>query len=88
MSGWSKTDKRTHYAKGVILMAESVNEKVVLTERECAERLGISFWTLRQMRLQENAPHILLGHRIYYVYDTVVAWLSQQAVRGNAIRTS
>lgn len=69
-------------------MAESnVNEKVVLTERECAERLGISFWTLRQMRLQENAPHIRLGSRIYYVFEAIVAWLSQRAVRGNTIRT-
>lgn len=68
-------------------MAEGVNEKVVLTERECAARLGISFWTLRQLRIQENAPHIKLGSRIYYVFDAIVAWLSQQAVRQNAIRT-
>ena len=69
-------------------MEEGINEKVVLTERECAERLGISYWTLRQMRLQEKAPHILLGHRIYYVYDTVVAWLAQQAVKTKVIRAS
>ena len=68
-------------------MQESVREKVVLTERECAERLGISFWTLRQMRLQENAPHIRLGSRIYYVFDTIVEWLSQQALGGKTIRT-
>ncbi len=70
------------------IMQESVDVKVVLTERECAARLGISFWTLRQLRIQENAPHILLGHRIYYVYDTVVAWLAQQAVKTKVIRAS
>lgn len=61
-------------------MEEGINEKVVLTERECAERLGISYWTLRQMRLQEKAPHIRLGSRIYYVFETIVEWLSLQTV--------
>ena len=61
-------------------MQESVDDKVVLTERECAARLGISYWTLRQMRLQEKAPHIRLGSRIYYVFETIVEWLSLQTV--------
>ena len=69
-------------------MLENEADKVMLTEKECAKRLGLSFWTLRQMRIYGNAPHIRLGQRIYYVYDSVVAWLSQQAVSGKWIRTS
>lgn len=69
-------------------MAESiVSDKVVLTEKECAERLGMSFWTLRQMRIHGNAPHIRLGQRIYYVYDAIVKWLEEEAAKLDPIRT-
>ena len=61
--------------------------KVMLTEKECAKRLGVSFWTLRQMRIYGNAPHIRLGQRIYYVYDAIVKWLEERAVGMEAIRT-
>ena len=71
------------------MLEESVVEgKVVLTERECAKRLGISFWTLRTLRIREKPPHILLGSRIYYVYDTLVDWLSQRSLEETSIRTS
>lgn len=73
-------------------MPESIEDKaihkVVLTEKECAKRLGLSFWTLRQMRIYGDAPHIRLGNRIYYVFDTVVEWLSQQASESKTIRAS
>ena len=73
-------------------MPESIEDKavhkVVLTEKECAARLGIPYWTLRQMRIHGNAPHIYLGYRIYYVYDAIVEWLSQQAVKKRMIQTS
>ncbi|MBQ9633809.1 MAG: helix-turn-helix domain-containing protein [Schwartzia sp.] len=68
-------------------MNESVSDKVVLTEKECAERLGLSFWTLRKLRIDGNAPHIKLGSRIYYVYDAIVKWLAQEAERMDPIRT-
>ena len=73
-------------------MPENIEDKaihkVVLTEKECAERLGLSFWTLRQMRIYGHAPHIRLGTRIYYIFDTIVEWLSQQAVESKVIRAS
>ena len=62
-------------------------DKVMLTEKECAKRLGVSFWTLRQMRIYGNAPHIRLGQRIYYVYGAIVKWLEERAVGMEAIRT-
>lgn len=62
-------------------------DKVMLTEKECAKRLGVSFWTLRQMRIYGNAPHIRLGQRIYYVFDAIVKWLEQRAVDTEIIRT-
>ena len=69
-------------------MADSiVDGKIVLTERECAERLGMSFWTLRQMRIHGKAPHIKLGQRVYYVYDAIVKWLEQEALRLEPIKT-
>lgn len=73
--------------EGGTAMSDAASDKVVLTERECAERLGLSFWTLRKMRINGNAPHIKLGQRIYYVYDAVVDWLAQQAVGMEVIRT-
>ena len=65
---------------------EKVIDKVVLTEKECAARLGIPYWTLRQMRIHGDAPHIYLGYRIYYVYDAIVEWLKQKAQGMEVIR--
>ena len=60
--------------------------KVVLTEKECAERLGISFWTLRKLRVYGHAPHIRLGSRIYYVLDAIKEWLEHTAQGMEVIR--
>ena len=61
-------------------------DKTVLTEKECASRLGISFWTLRNLRIYGHAPHIRLGTRIYYVFDAIKEWLGQQALGTETIR--
>ena len=68
-------------------MQDSMEDKVILTEKECAKRLGMSFWTLRSLRINGKAPHVLLGSRIYYVYSTIVAWLEQQSQQTAQIRT-
>lgn len=68
-------------------MHDSMEDKIIFTEKECAKRLGVSFWTLRSLRINGNAPHVLLGSRIYYVYRTIVAWLEQQSEQATQIRT-
>lgn len=50
----------------------------ILTEKELAAELGISYWTVRRWRVKEGLPNITLGSRILYRLDTVLAWLDEQ----------
>ena len=47
----------------------------ILTEKELAERLGLSPWTIRKWRLQGGLPHIQVGRRIFYRLEAVEAWM-------------
>lgn len=57
-------------------MANSENK--VLTEKELADVLGLSVWTVRGMRLKEGCPHFTVGSRIFYRLETVLAWISSR----------
>ena len=49
-----------------------------LSELEVAENLGLSYWSVRQLRLQQGLPHFKCGRRIFYRLETVERWLEQQ----------
>ena len=49
-----------------------------LSEQEVAEYLGLSYWSVRQMRLQQGLPHFKCGRRIFYRQESVQRWLDQQ----------
>ncbi len=49
-----------------------------LSEQEVAESLGLSYWSVRQMRLQQGLPHFKCGRRIFYRLQTVQNWLEKQ----------
>lgn len=49
-----------------------------LSEQEVAESLGLSYWSVRQMRLQQGLPHFKCGRRVFYRMETVQNWLQQQ----------
>lgn len=50
----------------------------ILTESELAERLNISIWTVRKWRLNLGLPHLRTARRIFYRWDTVEKWMSDQ----------
>ena len=52
--------------------------KCLLSEIELATTLNLSYWTVRQLRLQQGLPHIKCGRRIFYRLVTVNDWLAQQ----------
>lgn len=50
--------------------------KLVMTEKELAQYLGVSYWTVRGWRLQERDPLPTLGTgRILYRLQTVEEWM-------------
>src|SRR4051794_15827087 len=48
----------------------------VLSEKELADELGLSPWTVRGMRLKEGCPHFTIGSRIFYRLESVLAWMA------------
>ena len=64
---------------------EATDSNRVLTEKQLAEYLGVSFWTVRRWRLQDENPLPVLGTgRILYRLKTVETWLEQSEQR-NAV---
>lgn len=49
-----------------------------LSEQEVAQALGLSYWAVRQLRLQQGLPHFKCGRRVFYRMETVLRWLEQQ----------
>ncbi len=58
----------------------------VMTEKEVAKHLGVSWWTVRRWRVKEGLPYILVGNRIFYRLSTVIEWLGQQEQKAVAER--
>ena len=54
----------------------------VLTEKQLADYLGVSYWTVREWRLQEDDPLPTVGTgRILYRLKTVFAWMDRSEQR-------
>lgn len=51
--------------------------KLIMTEKELASYLGVSYWTVRSWRLQKENPLPTVGSgRILYRLQTVMDWMS------------
>lgn len=50
----------------------------VLSEKKLAEELGLSPWSVRNLRLKLGLPHFRTSRRIFYRLDTVRAWMADQ----------
>ena len=57
--------------------------KLVLTEKELAQYLGVSYWTVRGWRLQEEDPLPTIGSsgRILYRLKAVEEWMQRSEAR-------
>ncbi len=57
--------------------------KLVMTEKELARYLGVSYWTVRGWRLQEEDPLPTIGSsgRILYRLQTVEEWMRRSEAR-------
>ena len=67
--------------KESVTSASPSNE--LLMEKEVAERLGVSCWTVRRWRVKGDLPFIRLkppSRRVFYRMDTVLEWLHQREV--------
>ena len=52
--------------------------KIVLNEKELAEKLGVSYWTVRLWRLKLGLPHFRTEGRIFYRWEPVMKWMEDQ----------
>ena len=44
-------------------------------ERELASNIGLSYWTVRDMRIKYGLPYVKLGSRFYYDFKDVKKWI-------------
>ena len=51
---------------------------MILTEKKLAEKLGLSYWTIRGWRLQLGLPHIRTAGRIFYRLESVEKWMQEK----------
>ena len=50
----------------------------ILSEKELAAQLGMSYWTIRDLRLRQGLPHFRCGKKVLYRLITVLEWIEQQ----------
>ena len=56
--------------------------KLIMTEKELAKYLGVSYWTVRSWRLRKEHPLPTVGSgRILYRLQTVMQWLAESEAR-------
>ena len=78
------------------MMFDNSNQaKLVMTEKELAAYLGVSYWTVRGWRLQKEdpLPTIGSGRRVLYRLKTVEEWMERSEARsvqehGNQIKVA
>ena len=59
----------------------------MISEKELAETLGISYWRVRTMRLQDGLPFLQSGSRIFYRLDKVRSWINEQEEKNSKEHT-
>lgn len=50
----------------------------IYSEKELAEALEISPWTVRSWRLQSGLPHFRTAGRIFYRMESVFDWMEEE----------
>ncbi len=50
----------------------------ILTEKDLAKKLGVSYWTVRSWRLQLGLPHFRTAGRIFYRWESVMRWMDSR----------
>lgn len=50
----------------------------IMNEHELAQALGLSYWTIRNLRVQKGLPHFRTAGRIFYRWDSVMQWIEQE----------
>ena len=50
----------------------------ILSEKELAAQLGMSYWTIRDLRLRQSLPHFRCGKKVLYRLTTILEWIEQQ----------
>lgn len=67
----------------LLIQKQVEKQNTVLTEKELAQRLGLSSWTVRRMRIQEGLTHFKIGHRIFYRLESVLEWINVREAGNN-----
>lgn len=55
----------------------------ILTEKELANLLELSPWTVRSWRIKSGLPHFQIGQRIFYRLDSVERWIEQAEAKNS-----
>lgn len=53
----------------------------ILSEHELARELGVSYWTVRNLRIQKGLPHFRTEGRVFYRWESVVHWMDQEEAK-------
>ena len=53
----------------------------IFTEKELAEKFGVSQWTVRLWRTKANMPFFRTAGRIFYRLERVLDWMEQEESR-------
>lgn len=57
-----------------------MSNQMYYSEKELAERMNMSYWAIRRMRLQLGLPYIPIGRKIYYDEKKVREWFDSRTV--------
>ena len=57
---------------------EEPRQPKIFFEADLAKELGLSYSTVRRMRLEEGLPHMMTGNRPLYRIDSVMEWFSER----------
>lgn len=55
----------------------------IFTERELAQELGVSPWTIRLWRTKAGLPYFRTAGRVFYRLETVIQWMSEEEARNS-----
>lgn len=55
-----------------------MNDYKIHSEREIADILGVSQWTVRLWRFKAGLPHFRTAGRIFYRLESVLQWMKEE----------
>ena len=60
----------------------------IFTEKELAELLGVSSWTIRNWRIKAGLPYFGTAGRIFYRLEAVEEWMKREESKNSEPNTS